>query len=204
MYRADMFESHHEPDAEVKEAFAGKIILVTGGTGSIGSHIAAALKSCDTKVIRILSNDENGVFELSNKLSGDRYRFFVGDVRDKERLVRACENVDFVFHAAALKHVPLCEYNPIDAVKTNVLGTQNLIEACLEQNVGKMIFISTDKAVEPINTMGATKLLAEKLVINANYYKGEKKTVFSIVRLDRKSTRLNSSHTDISRMPSSA
>ncbi len=170
------------PDPEMKKFFKGKTVLVTGGTGSIGSDIARALAGTGVKAIRILSNDENGVFTLSNELDGERYRFLVGDVRDRQRMNMACHGADIVFHAAALKHVPLCEYNPTEAMKTNVQGTQNLIEACIEQNVERMMFISTDKAVEPVNTMGASKLLAEKLVVNANFYKGSRRTVFSIVR----------------------
>ena len=166
----------------LKEYLKGKTVLVTGGTGSIGSEIVRGLMNSDVKTIRILSNDENGVYELSEELNDVRLRFFVGDVRDRDRMAMACEDVDIVFHAAALKHVPLCEYNPIEAVKTNVLGTQNVIEACLAQKVGKMIFISTDKAIEPVNTMGASKLLAERLVIDANNIKGYKPTKFSIVR----------------------
>lgn len=162
--------------------FAGKTILVTGGTGSIGSQIARALGNSGAKAIRILSNDENGIYTLSNELDNPAYRFLVGDVRERERMFMACENVDIVFHAAAMKHVPLCEYNPYEAMKTNVTGTQKIIDACLAHNVEKLIFISTDKAVEPINTMGASKLLAEKLVIDANFYKGLKPTAFSIVR----------------------
>jgi UDP-N-acetylglucosamine 4,6-dehydratase len=169
-------------EKQVGMAFKGKTVLITGGTGSIGSEIARAMRGQGAKAVRVLSNDENGVFNLAQELRDVEYRYFVGDIRDKERVVMACEAVDVVFHAAALKHVPLCEYNPMDAVKTNVLGTQNLIEACLEQEVGKMVFISTDKAVEPINTMGASKLLAEKLVINATFYKGMRPTAFSIVR----------------------
>ena len=171
-----------EMDTDIKEYFDGKTILVTGGTGSIGSDIVRALGSTKAKAIRILSNDENGVFNLSNELNGEKYRFLVGDVRDKSRMLMACQSVDIVFHAAALKHVPLCEYNPIEAMRTNVMGTQNVIEACIDNSVEKMIFISTDKAVEPVNTMGASKLLAEKLVVNANFYKGDRKTTFSIVR----------------------
>lgn len=177
-----MIEGYPEMDEELKNEFKGKTILVTGGTGSIGSKIVKALKRTDVHAVRVLSNDENGVFNLSNELGAEKLRYFVGDVRDKERMERACENVDIVFHAAALKHVPLCEYNPYEAVKTNVIGTQNVIDACLKQKVKKMIYISTDKAVEPVNTMGASKLLAEKLVIDANYIKGMKPTIFSTVR----------------------
>jgi UDP-N-acetylglucosamine 4,6-dehydratase len=163
--------------------FRDKNILVTGGSGSIGSEIVKKVLQCEPKVVRVLSNDENCLFNLEQELQGyANLRFLMGDVRDKERLQRAVENIDFVFHAAALKHVPLCEYNPFEAVKTNVLGTQNVIEAAMEEEVEKLITISTDKAVNPVNVMGATKLLAERLTISANYYRGFKKTAFSCVR----------------------
>ncbi len=163
--------------------FRGKNILVTGGTGSIGSDIVRKVLQREPEVVRVLSNDENCLFSLEQDLRGySNLRFLVGDVRDKERLQRAVENIHFVFHAAALKHVPLCEYNPFEAVKTNVLGTQNVIEVAMEEQVEKLITISTDKAVNPVNVMGATKLLAERLTISANYYKGERRTVFSCVR----------------------
>lgn len=163
--------------------FQGKNILVTGGTGSIGSGIVRKVLQYEPEVIRVLSNDENGLFNLEQELLGyPNLRFLVGDVKDKERLRRAIEGIDLVFHAAALKHVPLCEYNPFEAVKTNVIGTQNLIEVAMEVEVEKLITISTDKAVNPVNVMGATKLLAERLTISANYYKGERETAFSCVR----------------------
>jgi UDP-N-acetylglucosamine 4,6-dehydratase len=163
--------------------FRSKNILVTGGTGSIGSEIVRKVLQCEPEVVRVLSNDENCLFNLEQELQGhSKLRFLVGDVRDKERLQRAVENIHFVFHAAALKHVPLCEYNPFEAVKTNVLGTQNVIEVAMEQEVEKLITVSTDKAVNPVNVMGATKLLAERLTISANYYKGERRTIFSCVR----------------------
>jgi UDP-N-acetylglucosamine 4,6-dehydratase len=163
--------------------FQGKNILVTGGSGSIGSGIVKKVLQYEPEVVRVLSNDENCLFNLEQELQGySNLRFLVGDVRDKERLQRAVENIDFVFHAAALKHVPLCEYNPFEAVKTNVLGTQNVIEAAMEEEVEKLITISTDKAVNPVNVMGATKLLAERLTISANHYKGLRKTAFSCVR----------------------
>jgi UDP-N-acetylglucosamine 4,6-dehydratase len=163
--------------------FRDKNILVTGGTGSIGSEIVKKVLQCEPKVVRVLSNDENCLFNLEQELQGySNLRFLVGDVRDKDRLQRAVENIDFVFHAAALKHVPLCEYNPFEAVRTNVLGTQNVIEAAMGEEVEKLITISTDKAVNPVNVMGATKLLAERLTISANYYKGFRKTAFSCVR----------------------
>jgi len=163
--------------------FRGKNILVTGGTGSIGSEIVRKVLQYKPEVVRVLSNDENGLFNLEQELlSYSNLRFLVGDIKDKERLRMAIEDIDFVFHAAALKHVPLCEYNPFEAIKTNVLGTQNVIDACLNNNVKKMIFISTDKAVNPTNVMGASKLLSERLTIAANTYKGTRETVFSCVR----------------------
>jgi UDP-N-acetylglucosamine 4,6-dehydratase len=164
-------------------AFKDKNILVTGGTGSIGSEIVRKVLQRKPNVVRVFDNDETELFNLEQELrSYPNVRFLVGDVRDKERLQRAVEGIDFVFHAAALKHVPLCEYNPFEAVKTNVLGTQNVIEAAMEEEVEKLITISTDKAVNPVNVMGATKLLAERLTVSANYYKGLRKTTFSCVR----------------------
>jgi len=167
----------------LEETFKGKRILITGGTGSIGSGLVRRLLEFDPKVIRIFSNDENAQFDLEQELKEfSNLRFLVGDVRDKERLKKASENIEIVFHAAALKHVPSCEYNPFEAIKTNVIGTQNLLEVAIDENVEKVITISTDKAVSPVNVMGATKLLAERLTIAANYYKGFKRTVFSCVR----------------------
>jgi FlaA1/EpsC-like NDP-sugar epimerase len=170
-------------EKQFENNFKGKKILVTGGTGCIGSEIVKNLLKYKPNVVRIFSNDEDNTFTLSQELGNKgNKRFLIGDVRDKERLIRAMEDIDIVYHAAALKHVPLCEYNPFEAIKTNVLGTQNVIEAALINGVKKVINISTDKAVNPVNTMGATKLLAEKLIIDANFYKGESKTTFSCVR----------------------
>lgn len=170
-------------ETSLEETFRDKRILITGGTGSIGSELVRKLLEYNPKVIRIFSNDENALFNLELDLQQyDNLRFLVGDVRDKERLRKATEDIEIVFHAAALKHVPSCEYNPFEAIKTNVIGTQNLLEDAIDANVEKMITISTDKAVSPINVMGATKLLAERLTIAANHYKGFKKTVFSCVR----------------------
>jgi len=170
-------------EEKLKDVFEDKKILITGGTGFIGSEIARRLLPYNPEVIRILSNDEDSMFRLIQELGeGDSKRYLIGDIRDKERLQLAMEDIDIVYHAAALKHVPLCEYNPFEAIKTNVFGTQNVIDAALHSGVEKVIGISTDKAVNPINTMGATKLLAEKLIIDANYYKGIRKTVFSCVR----------------------
>jgi len=155
---------------------------VTGGTGSIGSEIVRSLIPYHPAVIRVFSNDENGLFTLQSELGKEEKRYLVGDVRDKDRLIMAMEDIDIVYHCAALKHVPLCEYNPFEAVKTNILGTENVIEAAFTTGASKVINISTDKAVNPINTMGATKLLTEKLIMEANNGKGDKLTVFASVR----------------------
>lgn len=170
-------------EKKLENTFRNKKILVTGGTGCIGSEIVKSLLKYKPKVVRIFSNDEDSTFRMSQELdtTGNK-RFLIGDIRDKERLIVAMDGIDMVYHAAALKHVPLCEYNPFEAIKTNVLGTQNVIDAAIVNGVKKVINISSDKAVNPVNTMGATKLLAEKLVIDANYYKGASETLFSSVR----------------------
>jgi FlaA1/EpsC-like NDP-sugar epimerase len=163
--------------------FKNKIILVTGGVGSIGSEIVNQLLKYNPKQIRVFDNRETELFHLQQSLlQYDNLRVLVGDIKDKERLNTAMENVNIVFHCAALKHVPLCEYNPFEAVKTNVYGTQNVIETALANNVDRVVNISTDKVTNTINTMGSTKLLAERLVAAAQYYKGDKKTLFSSVR----------------------
>lgn len=167
---------------ELNKFYEEKTILVTGGVGSIGKEIVKELLQYKIKAIRVLDNNETGLFDLKQELQTDKLRTFIGDVRDKDRLKRAMEGVDIVFHAAALKHVPLCEYNPFEAVKTNVVGTQNVIEAAMDEDVEKFIMISTDKAVNPINVMGATKLLAERLTISANLYKGKRRIALSCVR----------------------
>ncbi|MNO76211.1 UDP-N-acetylglucosamine 4,6-dehydratase [compost metagenome] len=159
------------------------MVLVTGGTGSIGSEVVKSILKEHPQVIRIYSRDESKQFDMQHELKEYKnVRYLIGDIRDKERLSYAAEGVDYIFNAAALKHVPSCEYNPMEAVKTNVMGVQNLIEVSIEHNVKKMIAISTDKVVNPMNTMGATKLLSEKLISAANHYKGSRNTVFSCVR----------------------
>ncbi|MEK3854449.1 UDP-N-acetylglucosamine 4,6-dehydratase family protein [Cytobacillus sp. FSL H8-0458] len=166
-----------------KSIYKNRTILVTGGTGSIGKEIVKLLLNCSPKSVRVFSRDESKQFFMQQELKNfDNVRYFVGDIRDKQRLLFALEGVDYVFHAAALKHVPSCEYNPFEAVKTNVLGVQNIIEASLEKKIKKVIVISTDKVVNPVNTMGTTKLLSEKLVAAADYYKGSHKTIFACVR----------------------
>ncbi|OVE74933.1 hypothetical protein BVX95_00725 [archaeon D22] len=149
----------------MKDIFENKTILVTGGCGSIGSEIVHQLLQYNPKTIRVLDNNESGHFHLEQKIGkSEKMRYLVGDIKDRDRVFRAMEGVDVVFHAAALKHVPLCEYNPFEAVSTNVIGTQNLVEASMQHRVDKFIGISTDKAVNPVNTMGATKLLSEKII----------------------------------------
>ena len=155
--------------------FEGKKILITGGTGSLGNALTSRLLNYGVDTIRIFSRNENKQVTMESKFNDDRLRFLLGDVRDYARLVRAMEDIDIVFHAAALKHVPVIEYNPFEAIKTNVIGSQNVIDACLEENVEKAVAIGTDKAVSPLNTYGATKLLMEKLFVTAsNYLKKER------------------------------
>lgn len=169
----------------IKNMFKDKKILVTGGTGSIGSEIVRNLLKYQPKQIRILSRDEFKQFIFQQEFRGlplGKVTFLLGDIRDKDRMMLAMDGIDIVFHTAALKHVPHCEYNPFEAVKTNVLGTQNVVDAARYYNIEKLIGISTDKAASPVSTMGATKLLAEKLIISAEEYKGNKRTVFSTVR----------------------
>jgi FlaA1/EpsC-like NDP-sugar epimerase len=167
---------------ELSEFYADSVVLVTGAAGTIGSGLVRRLFDFDVAALRVLDNNETGLFYLERELRSQKIRTFVGDIRDKERLERAFEGVDIVFHCAALKHVPLCEYNPFEAAKTNVFGTQNVIEAALDKEIGGLILISTDKTVNPLNVMGATKLVAERLIIAANQYKGTRKTKFSCVR----------------------
>lgn len=164
--------------------YDGKKILITGGTGSLGRALTKFLLATKVEQIRIFSRNESKQVEMESEFTDERLRFLVGDVRDFQRLCRAMEEIDLVFHAAALKHVPKVEYNPFEAIKTNVTGSQNVIEACLHENVDKAICIGTDKAVSPLNTYGATKLLMEKLFVTAgNYINSEKyRTRFIAVR----------------------
>lgn len=161
-----------------------KQVLVTGGCGSIGSELVERLlENEEPAVVRVLDNDEAGLFGLKTRLSDtERLRFLLGDIRDRSRLEMAMEDIDVVFHAAALKHVGLNEYNPFETVQTNALGTQHLIRTAMEENVDTFVTISTDKASNPTSVMGATKLLSERLTIAANTYKGEQDTKFGCVR----------------------
>ena len=164
----------------------GKTILITGGTGSFGNHfVDYVLKRYTPKKIIIYSRDEFKQFNMANKYKEykDIFRFFIGDVRDKERFTRALNGVDYVIHAAALKQVPACEYNPMEAVKTNINGAMNIVDAVLDSpSVKKVVALSTDKAVNPVNLYGGTKLVSDKLFIAANSYVGERDLTFSVVR----------------------
>ncbi|WP_137743539.1 UDP-N-acetylglucosamine 4,6-dehydratase family protein [Robertmurraya siralis] len=163
--------------------YKNKNILIIGGTGTIGRRLTKKLLEQNPKVIRIFSRDEYKQFEMQQELHRHKnIRYLIGDVRDENRLLRAMEDIDYVFHLAAMKQVPACEYNPFEAVQTNVLGTQNVIQAALTTNVKKVLFTSTDKAIAPTNTYGATKLTAERLISAAQYQKGPKQTIFSSVR----------------------
>lgn len=164
--------------------FKDKIILVTGGTGSFGNtFIPMTLKKFNPKKIIIFSRDEMKQWEMAKYFQGDdRVRFFIGDVRDKERLYRALDGVDFVVHAAATKIVPTAEYNPFECVKTNINGAMNIIDACIDKGVKKVVALSTDKASSPINLYGATKLASDKLFVSGNAYSGEHGTAFAVVR----------------------
>jgi UDP-N-acetylglucosamine 4,6-dehydratase len=170
-------------ESSIKRQFKNKIILISGGTGSIGTGIVKQLLEYKPKLIKILTNDENSIFE-SRKLLGEipYIKYIVGDIRDNDRLRLAMRNVNIVFHAAAMKHIDICEQNPFDAVKTNVIGTSNILEASIIEGVSKFVLISTDKATNPTTTLGASKLLAERLTQDANSYVEENKTIFSIVR----------------------
>lgn len=161
-----------------------KKILVTGGSGTVGFELVKRLAlHTNAKIIRVLTNDENGLHVTGSQFSSHQnLRLLLGDVRDKARLVRAFEDIDVVFHLAALKHVYLSEYNPFESVSTNVIGTQNVIDAALINNVEKVILTSSDKAANPGSVLGATKLLAEKLMASANFIKGKNRTMFSSVR----------------------
>ena len=164
-----------------------KSVLITGGTGSLGKQLTKRIfqQWPEVKRLVIYSRDEQKQFEMAQTFPSTDYsviRFFIGDVRDKERLTRAMDGIDIVIHAAAMKHVPIAEYNPDEAVKTNIIGAQNVIDACLATKVQKVVALSTDKAAAPINLYGATKLASDKLFIAANNIKGSRELTFSVVR----------------------
>ncbi len=163
--------------------FNGKTILITGGTGSFGKKfIKTVLQNYSPKKLIVYSRDELKQYEMASEYNTPCMRYFIGDVRDGDRLLKAMDGVDFVVHAAALKHVPIAEYNPMECIKTNINGAQNVIDAALANGVEKVVALSTDKAANPINLYGATKLASDKLFVAANNIKGSKKTTFSVVR----------------------
>ncbi|OGF64183.1 hypothetical protein A2661_00355 [Candidatus Giovannonibacteria bacterium RIFCSPHIGHO2_01_FULL_45_24] len=170
----------------MQSEFKNKNILVTGGTGSIGSEIVRQLLNFSPRSIRVFARHEDRHYTLMNDLGynheNDHLRFVIGDIRDKDRLRMAMEGVDIVFHAAALKQVEMCEYNPFEVVKTNIVGTQNVIDVARDLNIGKVVGISTDKVAEPEGILGVSKLMAEKLFLSSFYYKGDRKTKFACVR----------------------
>ena len=159
-------------------------ILITGGTGSFGySFVSLTLKKYNPKRLVIFSRDEMKQWEMAKLFNDDpRVRFFIGDVRDKDRLYRSLDGIDYVVHAAAMKIVPTAEYDPFEAVKTNIIGAMNVIDNCINRKIKKVVALSTDKAVNPVNLYGSTKLAADKLFISGNAYSGFNKTKFSIVR----------------------
>ena len=166
-----------------KKFFKGRVILITGGTGSFGKQfIKVLLKYSSPKKVIVYSRDEFKQHQMSQTFNHPCMRYFIGDVRDSDRTEYALRNVDYVIHAAALKHVPIAEYNPMECIRTNVYGAENVINACLKNNVRNVIALSTDKAVNPINLYGATKLASDKLFVAANNFSGGYRTKFSVVR----------------------
>jgi FlaA1/EpsC-like NDP-sugar epimerase len=173
-------------EVNARKFFESKTILITGACGTIGRNIARQLLGYKLAGLRLLDTDDTTITELKDELEYFNkegiLRYLVGNIRDKERLIRAFERVDYVFHCAALKHVAIGEYNPREVILTNVNGTENVIEAALRNNVKKVVYTSSDKAVNPVNTMGASKLLGEKSIVAANFVRGSSKTRFSAVR----------------------
>lgn len=164
-----------------------KSLLITGGTGTLGKALTKRILRLfpDIKRLVIFSRDEQKQFQMAQEFSSENYsalRFFIGDIRDFSRLKRALKDIDYVIHTAAMKHVPIAEYNPMECIKTNVIGAENLINACLEKKVKKIVSLSTDKAAAPINLYGATKLTSDKLFIAANNIRGKESIIFSVVR----------------------
>ncbi|MDD5148086.1 MAG: SDR family NAD(P)-dependent oxidoreductase [Candidatus ainarchaeum sp.] len=166
----------------MEDFFKGKTILVTGGTGFLGTALVKRLLEYGPHAIRVLSNDEFGHYQSQKNFEDPRIRHLLGDVRDLERMRIACQDADVVIHAAALKRIDLIEYNVMEGVYTNVMGTMNVVRACLDQKVPKAVFISTDKACSPLNSYGATKMLGERIFVESNYNKGRSKTALVAVR----------------------
>lgn len=170
-------------EAEIEKQIRDKTILVIGGTGTVGQQIILELSNYSPASLRVFSRDEYKQFIMQNDFMFPNIRYFIGDVCDKQRVARAMKGVDIVFHLAAIKHVPAAEYNPFEAVKVNVIGTQNVIDCAIENQVKRVVFTSSDKAVSPTNAMGATKLLAERLISSTVTYQGKySSTVFCAVR----------------------
>ena len=144
---------------------SGKRFLITGGTGSFGTTVCEYLLKNDVQEVRIFSRDENKQYQMRRRIKNEKVNFFIGDIRDYDSVLQACNNIDFVFHAAALKQVPSCEFYPLEAVKTNIIGTENLLNAAIKSHIKKVVLLSTDKAVYPINTMGLSKAIMEKLML---------------------------------------
>jgi len=162
--------------------FKDKKVLITGGTGSFGKKFTETLLKIGCKKVYVYSRDELKQWEMNKFFDDSRIQFLIGDIRDYERIYRAMNGINFVVHAAAQKHVPSCEYNPFEAVKTNILGAENIINASIENKIEKVIALSTDKAVNPLNLYGCTKAVMEKLFVNGNAYTGGRNTFFSCVR----------------------
>ena len=170
-------------EAATPSFFRDRTILVTGGTGSIGSVVVERLLAGGPRAVRVLSRDDSKQFDLAERLRHEpALRMLIGDVRNRERINRAMRGVELVVHAAAMKHVPACEFNPFEATETNVRGTQNVVEAAIDADVDRVLTVSTDKAVDPSTVMGATKLLSERLMSAAEAYKGPARTRFAAVR----------------------
>ena len=166
----------------MKNFLKNKSILITGGTGSFGKKFLNKIINSNFKQIRILSRDEKKQDDLRNEIKNTKVKFYIGDVRDKYSIAEAFKNIDYVFHAAALKQVPSCEFYPMEAIKTNILGTKNVVDLCIKNKVKKMVLLSTDKAVYPINSMGLSKALAERIVISKSRDLNSNKTLLCITR----------------------